>query len=154
MEYLIKEVDTSKRSVLVLSENYTLTRTEGLKLFQIEFVHDTDEDGYQWLSEPVEFWACSKVLALETLQTNVKTFLAYGLTAFSSTENPISDQKVMAWVNHYVNTSTLCQGLEGMPMIYRAVEENNHWAYVLKKMIELVDALHCATLEQHKKLFF
>ncbi|WAK43678.1 hypothetical protein [Cronobacter phage EspYZU12] len=141
MKYEITPEDMKGRGLD--SARYTLTKRENLQLFSICFIHPDDPD---FKSDPVEFWASSWDTAYSELMDNVTTFESFGLSNFSETDRPLECEQVRAWIKHYNTLDHLVFifGETKEEMIKKALDFNDHCAYVLRKMCEMVDALRKA----------
>ncbi|UYL84975.1 hypothetical protein pEaSNUABM55_00202 [Erwinia phage pEa_SNUABM_55] len=146
----IRLVDVSGRGVV--SERYTLTQREGLKLFQLavwdenappfeEGAPDDQELDHLFDQQWIEFWAESEETAYNELCANLRAFHAAGLHCHDSKEEPFQCSKCVAWFDHYgvLDCLIIPQGSTTLEIINIVSEFESHCVYVLRKMCELVD---------------
>lgn len=148
----IREVNTSLRGVI--SESYTLTQREGLKLFELAVWDENNtpfeldapaSDELNWLfeSQRIEFWATSEEKAYDELCAHLKAFHNAGLTRYDDKEDPFQCDKCIAWFNHYNTFDFLVipEGTSKVETINAVISFERHCVYVLRKMCELVDLI-------------
>lgn len=121
------------------SEFYTLTRTEGMKLYMLDWrSHEYDGDWYsEWSCDmPIEFWAHGDDTALVDLVKHLKCY--HESLGSMPSEEGLADDDIREWVGKVMPTIL---DLSTYAAVTEVVAAHHHVQYVVRKMAELYGAI-------------
>ena len=142
LKILVDEVDLSSREHLK-SENYTLSQTKGLSLFEISYIEDYEEDKEDQIhiSDCIEFWAPKSEnnqynVALNFLQKNLEILLKH------NEKTPFCNVDSLIEIADYINEiDPKLLDFKNYNNVFEVEKMSNHVHYCIRKFDELVSKL-------------